>query len=89
MTQITNLRISNQNSLEYLKDYVGTGFDVIEKSHLLPADLAAWAQKENMPEDTIDTFIENRLELVIGKLREYLGEIPVRVFDSRQTNGSE
>ena len=88
LTQITNLRISNRNPLEYLKDYVETGFELIEKGHLLPADLAALAQKEDMPEDALDSFIESRLELVIGKLRDYLGEIPVRIFDSRETDST-
>lgn len=88
LTQITNLRISNQNPLEYLKDYVGAGFDLIERGHLLPANLAELAQEEDMPKDALGSFIENRLELVLGKLRDYLGEIPVRIFDSRETDST-
>lgn len=82
LTQITNLKISNRNPLDYLKDYVGMGFDVIERTRLLPAELAALALEDDMPEDALDSFIQKRMELVIEKIRDCLGDIPFRVFDS-------
>ena len=88
LTQITNLQISNRNPLEYLKDYVGTGFDVIQRTHLLPGELAELAQKDDMPYDALDSFIEKRMELIIEKLRDYLGDIPFRLFDSRETDSA-
>ncbi|MDG2014822.1 MAG: DUF262 domain-containing protein [Pirellulaceae bacterium] len=84
LTQITNLQISNRNPLEYLQDYVETGFDVVQRTHLLPSGLTELAQMDEMPRDALDSFIEQRMVLVINKLREYLDGIPFRFFDTRE-----
>jgi hypothetical protein len=82
LTQITNLRISNRNPLEYLQDYIRPDFGATQRTHLLPDVLLEWAQANEMPEDALNTFIEARLELLLGRLREYLGEITFAVIDT-------
>src|SRR5437667_3247298 len=64
LTQITNLRISNRNPVEYLRDY-GTNRIEIERTHLLPVELFDAAEVGNMPEEALDTFIDARLELLL------------------------
>ena len=83
LTQITNLRISNKNPLEYLRDYVGPCFEKVEKTHLLPDVLAEWAGMESMPEGALEEFVEARLELVLRLLREYLHDIAFDIVDTR------
>jgi hypothetical protein len=83
LTQITNLRISTRNPLEYLQNYVAYGFNATQQTHLLPNVLLEWAQADEMPEDALDTFIEARLELLLGRLREYLSGITFNVIDTR------
>jgi hypothetical protein len=80
LTQITNLQISNRNPLEYLKDYKH-GFEAMKRTHLLPDVLLKWAQDDEMPENALDTFIEARLELLLGCLCEYLSGIKFDVID--------
>ncbi len=83
LTQITNLRISNKNPLEYLQDYIGPRFSEVQKTHLLPDLLTEWAEATEMPEDALDQFIEARLELVLTRLRYYLSSITFEVIDTR------
>ena len=83
LTQITNLRISNRNPLEYLRDYLGPGFDEIQHCHLLPGVIVEWTQAEEMPQDALDAFVESRLDLVIERLQSYLMDIPFEVIDTR------
>lgn len=87
LTQITNLRISNRNPLEYLRDYVGPSFADVERTHLLPDLLAEWARTDVMPEDALEQFVEARLELVLELLREYLQDIAFEVVDTRSADG--
>ena len=87
LTQITNLRISNRNPLEYLMDYVGPRFADVERTHLLPDRLAEWARTDVMPEGALEEFVEARLEIVLQLLREYLQDIAFEVIDTRSTNG--
>ena len=88
LTQITNLRISNRNPLEYLKDYVGPRFADVERTHLLPSLLAEWAKADTMPEDALEEFVETRLELVVQLLREYLHGIAFELVDTRSAAGA-
>jgi len=83
LTQITNLRISNRNPLEYLRDYLGPGFRDAQRTHLLPEVIVEWAQSEQMPKNALDVFLDARLQLILAKLREYLGAIPFEVIDTR------
>lgn len=89
LTQITNLRISNRNPLEYLRDYLGSGFAEIQTTHLLPEMVVEWAKSEQMPSDALDAFVEERLDLILARLRGYIGDIPFEVIDTRaQTTGA-
>lgn len=83
LTQITNLRISNRNPLEYVRDYLNPGFAEIQRTHLLPDTLAEWARNEKMPKDALDSFIESRLDLVLARLGQFLGEMKMEVIDTR------
>ncbi len=83
LTQITNLRISNKNPLEYLQDYVGSQFAEVQRTHLLPDLLLEWVDEEKMSEDALDLFVDARLELVLTRLRDYLSGMPFEFIDTR------
>ena len=83
LTQITNLQISNRNPLEYLRTYLGSRFDEVQRTHLLPDALVKWARAERMPADALATFVDGRLDLVIERLQSYLTDIPFEVIDTR------
>lgn len=89
LTQITNLRISNRNPLEYLRDYLGPGFGDVQRTHLLPDVIVEWARSEQIPGNALDTFVDARLQLILARLREYLSAVPFEVIDTREEpNGS-
>ena len=83
LTQITNLQISNRNPLEYLRNYLGSQFDELQRTHLLPDVIVEWAQAEQMPHNALDAFVDARLDLVIEQLQSYLTDIPFEVIDTR------
>lgn len=83
LTQITNLKISNKNPLEYLRDYLGPGFAEVQRTHLLPDAIVEWARVEQMPDDALDIFVDARLKLILARLREYLRDISFEVIDTR------
>ena len=83
LTQITNLQISNRNPLEYLRNYLGSRFDEIQRTHLLPDAIVEWVRAEQMPPDALNTFVGARLDLVIEQLQSYLTDIPFEVIDTR------
>ena len=85
LTQITNLKISNKNPLEYLQDYIGPRFGEVERTHLLPDLLADWANADTMPDDALEKFVEARVELVVRSLQEYLHGIAFQVVDTRSS----
>lgn len=68
LTQITNLRISDKNPVDYLKDYDCQGFENALSSHLLPSDILTWARMDEMPDNALDIFIEERIECIINDL---------------------
>jgi len=57
LTQITNLKISDQNPLKYIKDYDSPDFLKVLKSHLLSDDLVKWSRMAVMPSNALDVFI--------------------------------
>ena len=83
LTQITNLRVSNRNPVEYLRDFLGARTPEIQRTHLLPEMLVDWAEASEMPDDALNRFVDARVDLVLARLREYLSGIPVEVIDSR------
>ena len=84
LPQITNLGISDENPIKYLKDYDTPDFVNIMKSHLLPEELIEWSRRDSMPENALDIFIEKRIDLVIGKLKEKLSGIDFEIIDTKE-----
>ena len=84
LPQITNLGISDENPIKYLKDYDTPDFVNIMKSHLLPEELIEWSRMDSMPENALDIFIEKRIDLVIGKLKEKLSGIDFKIIDTKE-----
>ena len=86
LPQITNLGISDENPIKYLKDYDTPDFVNIMKSHLLPEELIEWSRMDSMPENALDIFIEKRIDLVIGKLKEKLklSGIDFEIIDTKE-----
>ena len=81
LTQITNLDISAQNPVHYLKQYVKLPeFAEVLKGHLIGEDLAELATLEALPTNAMVDFIESRITNVIRKL-EQTGLV-VKVSDS-------
>ena len=83
LTQITNRQISNRNPLEYLRNYLGSQFDELQRTHLLPDVIVEWVWAEQMPHDALDIFVDARLDLVIERLQSYLTDVPFEVIDTR------
>lgn len=82
LTQITNLDITNRNPLEYLKDYDKPEFESIIPTHFLPPDLLLWTRNNDMPSNALDIFVEKRLSLIMGNLKEKLQGISFEEFDT-------
>jgi hypothetical protein len=92
LTQLTNLRISNKNPLEYMRDYIGHDFGPVQRSHFLPDTVFEWATAEATPEGALTTFAERRLDLILDQLRSDLAPLHVNVIDSgagQETEPSE
>lgn len=84
ITQITNLDITNRNPLEYIRDYDKQEFENIMPTHYLPASILTWAREEKMPDNAIDTFIEERLNILLEDLRLKLTSISFDVIDTSE-----
>lgn len=75
LPQITNLEISDENPIKYLKNYDNTEFTNVMKSHLMPDELLEWSRSDSIPENGLDIFIKRRTDLIIEKLRGKLAGI--------------
>lgn len=84
LPQITNLKISDRNPMEYLRDYDLTGFDRVLNSHLIPNDVLEWSRLNELPENGLDQMIELRIDLILDSLRKKLDGIAFDVFDSSE-----
>ena len=85
ITQITNLEISDKNPLDYIKDYVkNPDFKNVIETHLLPNQILKWSSRPEMPSDALDKFIEERIDLIIGELKDNLEGINIEVIDTKQ-----
>jgi len=89
LTQITNLQISDDNPIQYLKKYDSRGFEKILSTHLIPKDILDWARIQRMPENALDMFIEKRIELIIQKIKEKLTGINFDIIDTKENSGEE
>lgn len=82
LTQITNIEISDQNPLEYIKQFDNKAFESIMKAHFLPHELLDWSRSDTMPENALDHFIEQRMEHILQGIKNNLPDLNVEVFDS-------
>lgn len=82
LTQITNLKISDRNPLEYIKDYDIEGFREILEEHFISGQILEWSRMDEMPNDAIDQFVEQRITFIIEKLKKKLPEITFDVIDT-------
>lgn len=89
LQQITNLKITNKNPLDYLGPYVGTTpaqleeFSEVLKTHLVPNGIVEWQNTlSELPPDALVTFIELRLDLVVDALLKKLRGIETNIYDS-------
>jgi hypothetical protein len=84
LTQITNLEISDKNPLVYIKDYdQNPDFINAIKSHLLPSQILKWSTMPEMPDNALDIFIEERIDLIIDEFKNQLSGIKCEVIDIR------
>lgn len=62
--------ISARNPVHYLKEFANQEafVDVLE-GHLIPETILALTTKEMMPIDALTTFIERRVDKLVGQLR--------------------
>jgi hypothetical protein len=84
LTQITNLQISDKNPLDYLREYNTNGFQDVLQSHLVPGSILQWSILENMPDGSLETFVEERIDLLVDYLRSKLDGISFDVIDSKE-----
>lgn len=82
LTQITNLEISNKNPLDYIKKYHTKDFERIIATHFLPKDILGWSEMEAMPLNTLDIFIEERINLIVEKMRDLIPNF--NIYDTRE-----
>ncbi|HJW56597.1 MAG TPA: DUF262 domain-containing protein [Burkholderiaceae bacterium] len=89
LPQLTNLKISNKNPLDYLGMYVGStlasreAFLNVLKTHMVPTEIVEWQETlSELPADALVRFIEARLDLIIAALLTKLDGIETKVYDS-------
>ena len=86
ITQLTNLEISDKNPLIYIREYnQNPNFANVLQSHFLSSKLIEWSKQESMPENALDLFIEDRVSMIIEKLRTILSDNSFEVIDTRAT----
>jgi len=84
ITQLTNLEISDKNPLIYIREYnQNPNFLNVLQFHLLSPKLIEWSKQESMPENALDLFIEDRVSIILEKLKSILSGINFEVIDSR------
>ncbi|MEH2255792.1 hypothetical protein [Nostoc sp.] len=81
LSQITNLKISDKNPLDYLKEYNEPGLETVLRSHLIPTLILEWSRANALPEHALSIFIEERVNLLLEALRLKLDGIEFNVFD--------
>lgn len=81
LSQITNLKISDRNPLDYLKEYDESGLETVLRSHLIPTIILEWSRADALPENALTIFIEERINLLLEALRLKLDGIEFNVFD--------
>ncbi len=85
LTQITNLDISDKNPLVYIREYdSNSDFKNAIDSHLIPTELLTWVKLEDMPTNSLDQFIDKRVELIIEQLKLLLDGINFEIIDTQE-----
>ncbi len=84
LTQLTNIRISDENPIVYLQDFDRPGFELVLEGHLVPSEVVDWARSAKMPDNALDIFLEKRIDLLIQALRTKLDGIAFDVVDTRE-----
>ena len=87
LTQLTNLEISDKNPMHYMQEYDTNGFENVLSSHLIPPEILEWARSEEVPEDGLDRFIEERIDLILDQLQVKLQGMTFDVIDTQETQG--
>lgn len=83
ITQSTNLKISNRDPNDYLKDFVDEKFDGIMAEHFLPKEFINLCGIDSLPNNALSVFIEKRIELIEADLREKLKGIEFQTIDTK------
>lgn len=86
LTQITNLKISNKNPVDYIKAYDKNNFDEVLNNHLISHSILGWARANEMPSCALDSFIEERIENVIEDLEKKLSGVRFEIVDTASGN---
>lgn len=84
ITQLTNIRISDKNPIDYIAGLDNAEFKTILQSHMVPPQILEWAGQASLPDNALDIFVDLRVELFIEELTSLLPNIPFKIFDSRQ-----
>ncbi|MEA3307912.1 MAG: hypothetical protein U9Q70_00175, partial [Chloroflexota bacterium] len=84
LPQITNLKISDENPVTYVRNYDSPAFEEIMDTHLLPREILNWARENTMPENALDIFIERRVDMLIEALKQRLQGINFEVIDTQE-----
>lgn len=90
ITQQTNLEISDKNPLSYIAEYdLNHNFKEVLESHIIPTNLLDWSRMEEMPDNALDQFIEQRIDLIICEIKEMLSGINFDEIDTieKKTEG--
>ena len=82
LSQITNLKISDKNPLNYLKEYDEPGLEAVLRSHLIPTIILEWSRADALPENALSIFIEKRVNILLETLRLKLEGIEFNVYDT-------
>lgn len=70
ITQLTNLQISARNPVDYLKDFASQPkFPDVLEGHLISRTILELAGRETMPIDALKTFIEDRIDQLVNRLK--------------------
>ncbi|MBS9779387.1 MAG: DUF262 domain-containing protein [Moraxellaceae bacterium] len=86
LTQITNLEISDKNPLHYIGDYdKNPDFPTVIKSHLIPNQILDWSKLDEMQENMLEKFIEDRIDIIISELQNKLIDIKFEIIDTKET----
>lgn len=89
LTQITNIKISNKNPIEYIKEYDKNNFAQVLNNHLISSNILDWAEENEIPSNGLDVFIEKRLNNIIEYLEKKLSGIRFEIIDTASSDEIE